>query len=159
MNTPTLAFSLPEHIGQLVPNVFETMLNWQVSPAAASGPINSSDRVSGTVGVAGETVTGAVYVHLPEPLAREIVRTMLGSPPDEPLSESDLNDVVGEITNMIGGGLKSALCNADRPCAISTPSIIRGEFEIEVPQDLKAEKFRFRSQDQYFTVEIHLKLD
>jgi len=46
---------------------------------------------------------------------------MLGLPPDEITGETEVNDVVGEATNMLTGGLKSWLCDAGSDCAVSTP--------------------------------------
>lgn len=143
----------------LVPNVFSTMASLLVElhPGGSTKPV--IDRVSGTIGIAGDVVIGAVYVHLPEALARLITNALLGNPPGEPVSDGDLNDVVGELTNMIGGGFKSALCDVGRPCAMSTPSIIRGAYAIEVPQDLRVEVSHFNCQGHEFAVEVHIKLD
>jgi CheY-specific phosphatase CheX len=157
----TTEFSVRDCIQETVPNVVETMLGFSASanPNPPAATDHDHDHVSGTIGIGGDTVTGAIYIHLAEPLARAVVNAMLGSPADQPVADNDLNDVVGEFTNMVAGGFKSALCNVDRPCAMSTPSIIRGAFGIEVPTDLKAEKFHFLCQGHDLTVEVHLKLD
>ena len=145
MNT-TLEFNTRSTVENLVPKVFSTMAGFTASPLAAD-PAAEMNRVSGTIGFAGDTVTGAVYVHLPEPLAQLITNALLGNPAEQPVSDSDLHDVVGELTNMIGGGFKSALCDAERPCAMSTPAIIRGAYAIEVSQELRAEVFPFHCRD------------
>jgi CheY-specific phosphatase CheX len=152
-------FNISSCIQESVPNVVETMLGFAATPDPNPTVPANRDHVSGTIGIAGETVTGAIYIHLADPLARQVVNAMLGSPADQPVADNDLNDVVGEFTNMVAGGFKSALCNADRPCAMSTPSIIRGAFDIEVPHDLQAEKFHFLCQGHRLTVEVHLKLN
>lgn len=142
---------------EIVQNVFSTMLGFTVAPRPPGNLKPADDRVSGTVGLAGESITGAIYVHLPEPFARSIVNGMLGSPLEQEVSDDELHDVVGELTNMIGGGFKSALCDGGRPCAMSTPAIIRGVFAIEVPQDLQVHNFPFDCQGTPFSVEVHLK--
>lgn len=149
-------FDMQSTIGKIVPNVFTTMAGFAANPQQDSPP-PGRDRVSGTIGIAGETVTGAVYVHLPDPLARQIANAILGNPSDQVVADGDLNDVVGELTNMVGGGLKSALCDAGLRCAMSTPSIIRGAYAIEVPQALRPQVFQFNCQGQSFSVEAHLK--
>lgn len=155
----TTAFNVRQCIEESVPNVVETMLGFTAKPDPNPAVPWDRDHVSGTIGVAGDNVTGALYIHLSDPLARQVVNAMLGAPGDQPVADNDLNDVVGEFTNMVAGGFKSALCNSERPCAMSTPSIIRGAFDIEVPQDLKAERFHFLCQGHRLTVEVHLKLD
>ncbi|MEI2724740.1 MAG: chemotaxis protein CheX [Verrucomicrobiota bacterium] len=120
---PTTEFNTQRTLHEVVPNVFQTMLGLSLTPIAGDGPLTEANRMGGTVGVAGDTVTGTIYVHLPETLARLAVNAMMGNPPGQTVEENDVNDVVGELTNMIGGGFKSALCDAGRPCAMSTPSV------------------------------------
>ena len=155
----TIEFNAQSTIRSIVPNVFNTMAALSVAPGDASPAGIENDRVSGTIGIAGDTVTGAVYVHLPEALARRIVNAMMGNPADQAVEDGDMNDVVGELTNMIGGGFKSALCDANRPCAMSTPSIIRGAYAIEVPHDLQAEAVHFKCGEFSFSIEVHTRFD
>ena len=70
-----------------------------------------------------------------------------------------VNDVASELTNMIGGGIKSALNDAERPCAMSTPSIVRGlGFTIELAPGARSETFVFDCHGERLAVEVHLKL-
>ncbi|MFO1511417.1 MAG: chemotaxis protein CheX [Verrucomicrobiota bacterium] len=158
MNTTT-DFNIQATLVQLVPNVFETMAGVSAHPLPKGDSPPVGDRVCGTIGIAGEAVTGAIYIHLPEALAQMVVNNMLGNPPGQPVSDGDLNDVLGELANMIGGGLKSALCDAGRACGMSTPSIIRGAYSIEVPNELHAEIFHFSCQGLQFATEAHIKFD
>ena len=157
MNPSTFTFNTAEHITFIAPNVFDTMLGLAViiaSPGAFPG-----ERVSGAVGIAGERVNGTVYLHLPEPLAQETARAMLQIQPDQVPGDSDVHDVVGELANMIGGALKSLLCDADIYCAISTPSVIRGAFAVEAPPGVRAEMFYFTCLGQRLAVEVHLQIN
>jgi CheY-specific phosphatase CheX len=156
MNTIESKFKVAEHISGIVAHVFDTMLTLQALPAPAGKPPH--DRVSGAIGIAGDNVIGTVYLHFPDLLAREVTRAMLQSPPGDPISESDVNDVIGEMSNMIGCRLKSLLNDADIFCAVSTPSVIRGAFAVEAPQDVKAEIFYFNCLDQRLAVEVHLQM-
>lgn len=140
--------------------VFETMLSLKARPASKSGGPQLGDRITGSVGFAGETVTGAVYVHLSTPFANQAAAAMLGLPPEETAGESDVNDVVGEIANMLTGGLKSWLCDAGAECAVSTPAIIRGTaFDVEPVPDVQRECVAFDCNDDRFFVEIHIKFN
>jgi CheY-specific phosphatase CheX len=158
--TPTPStFDLHGAVLRIVPQVFETMLSLTVAPGAAVAP-TKGERVSGTVGIAGETLSGAIYLHFSEPLARRAAAAILGLDSPDAADTSSVNDVVSELANMIGGGFKSALCDANLPCAMSTPSIVRGPaFVIELPPGLRSENFAFDCHGERLAVEVHLKLD
>jgi chemotaxis protein CheX len=158
MNT-TSEFNTSQTLTDLVPNVLATMASLTAQPDPEGGPQPGNNRVSGTIGIAGDRVTGAIYVHLPQPLAFLVVNAILGNPAEQSVSDGDLNDVVGELTNMVGGGFKSALCDADWPCAMSTPAIIRGAYAIEVAHELRAEISQFQCAGHHFTVEVHIKFN
>jgi len=156
MNTTVTKFKVGDHIAGIVAHVFETMLTLQATPAAAAKL--SPERVSGAIGIAGDNVTGTVYLHFFGKLAGEVTRAMLQVPPDQSVGESDVNDVIGEMSNMIGCRLKSLLNDADIFCAVSTPSVIRGAFAVEAPQGVIAEMFHFNCLEQRLAVEVHLQI-
>jgi len=141
-------------------DVFDTMLSMKAVLAPKAGPPAFGERVSGSVGFAGENVTGAVYLHLSAPFANHVAAAMLGLPPEETIGETEVNDVVGEATNMLTGGLKSWLCDAGADCAVSTPAIIRGTaFDIEPMADVQRELLIFDCGDDRLVVEIHIKFN
>ena len=145
--------------GHLV-DVFETMLSMKARPAADATPPEFDRRSTGSVGFGGESVTGAVYLHLSADFANRIAATMLGLPPEETLGDPEVNDVIGECTNMLAGGLKSALCDKGYECAVSTPAIIRGTaFVIEAPPDVQHELMIFDCNGSRFAVEVHIKFN
>lgn len=157
MNTSTLNFPTGEHISFIVPNVFETML---LVPVTNEDPSRLPDeRVSGSLGMVGEHVDGTVYLHVPEALARAIVGVLQQPGSVQNVSDRDVHDVVGELTNMIGGSLKSLLNDADITCGISTPSVIRGAFTVKPPPGVRAEKFYFECLGHRFAVEVHLQFN
>ena len=167
MNQTTPTFDLRGTVLRVVPNVFQTMLSLPATlatttsaPSADVGAAVHDERVSGTIGIAGETLSGFIYLHFSEALARRVTVAMLGLDSPDAADNSSVNDVVSEMANMIGGGFKSALCDANLPCAMSTPSIIRGQaFDIELPPGLSSETFIFDCSGEFLAVEIHLKLD
>ena len=155
--TTSTSFNTGEHVAAIVPNVFETMLALPVS--IVNPGLLPATRVSGAVGIAGEHVNGTVYIHLPETLSREAARAMLQNTTGQAASDNDVHDMVGELENMIGGGLKSKLCDADVFCAMSTPSVIRGAFEVEATPGVRVEKIYFACLGQRFAVEVHLQFN
>lgn len=138
-------------------DVFETMFSTAVTPNSRGGPEAHSEHVSGSVGYAGEAITGAVYLHLPARFATVLAACMLGTSVQE-VTDGDVNDVVGEMTNMVTGGFKSWLCDRGATCAVSTPGIIRGNsFAVEPAPDVERLCLGFSSGANRFSVEIHYK--
>ena len=145
--------------GHLV-DVFQTMLSMKAIPVPNGESPQFPERTTGSVGFGGDSVTGAVYLHLSSDFANRIAAAMLGLPPEEKLGENDVNDVIGECTNMLAGGLKSALCDKGYECAVSTPAIIRGNsFVIESLPDVHQELMIFECDGSRFAVEIHTKFN
>ena len=145
--------------GHLV-DVFETMLAMKANPVPEGSLPDFASRTTGSVGFAGDTVTGAVYFHLSTDFANQIAAAMLGVPPEESLGEHEVNDVVGECTNMLAGGLKSVLCDKGHECAVSTPAIIRGtSFHIESLPDVRQEMLIYECNGARFAVEVHIKFN
>ena len=140
-------------------DVFDTMLAMPAALTPKAGLPHFEERVTGSVGFAGDSVTGAVYLHLSAAFANRVAAAMLGLPPEETIGENDVNDVVGEATNMLTGGLKSWLCDAGAGCAVSTPAIIRGAFSVEAMPDVAREFLVFESGTERVIVEIHIKLN
>ena len=141
-------------------DVFETMLSMKAVLVPGAELPAFDGRVSGSVGFAGESVTGAVYLHLSAPFANQVAAAMLGITPEEISAENEVNDVVGEATNMITGGLKSWLCDSGAECAVSTPAIIRGTaYSIEPMPEVAREWLIFDCGGNRIVVEIHIKLD
>lgn len=160
MSTQVQSFDARQFLTHHLGDVFSTMLSLQVTPVADSQMPHFENRVTGSVGFGGETVTGAVYLHLSAALATQATSAMLGLPPEEITGEQEVNDVVGEMTNMLAGGLKSTLCDLGATCAVSTPAIIRGtSFEIEALPDVRRECMVFACDAERVVVELHIKFN
>ena len=149
---------MADQIREIVGNVFQTMLSAPAVLTMDNDPL-PEERISSTIGLAGETVTGALYLHLPVSFACRVACAMLETTPGHNSGDRETNGAVGELCNQIAAALKSALCDADLPCATGTPSVIRGAFEVDALPDLAAEKFYFLCLGQRLVVEVHLKLN
>jgi len=147
-----------EFMNRHLVDVFETMLSMKAVSVPGDGVPQFDERVTGCVAFAGEHITGAVYLHLGAPFATQVAASMLGFSPGD-LGEAEVNDVVGEVTNMLTGGLKSWLCDSGAECAVSTPAIIRGSsFAIEPVPDVEREWLVFNFDRNRIVVEIHVKV-
>jgi CheY-specific phosphatase CheX len=73
--------------------------------------------------------------------------------------EEDVYDVIGELCNMIGGHLKSRLCDFGLPCKLSIPSITCGNnFMVESRGWARKERLGFQYQEHTALVEVYIKL-
>jgi chemotaxis protein CheX len=159
MNNAISAADVREYVSAHLNDVFETMLSMKAEPGAAPAtePFQG-EHVSGAVGLAGEGVNGAVYLHMSSPFARQAAAAMLGMAPEELTGIADINDVVAEMTNMLGGGLKSWLSDAGALCVLTTPSVVRGRaFTIKAQPGVELIKLGFTCSDSRGLVEVHLK--
>ena len=150
-----------EYVSKHLGDVFETMLTMKATPTPEFDVSRfSGERISGSVGLAGNTITGSVYLHVAAPFAVQMTSAMLGLAPEEITGTAEINDVVAEITNMLGGGLKSWLCDADAACALTTPAVIRGSaYVISAKPDVELIMLGFDCAGSHGLVEIHLKFN
>jgi CheY-specific phosphatase CheX len=138
-------------------NVFSTMLKMKVElrPEGTAANI-PGERVVGSVGFAGKAI-GVVYIHVSDGFAQAIASAMLGMTPGE-LGTHEVDDVLGEVSNMVGGNLKSSLCDAGLPCALTIPSITRGgDFHIQSMAGGRHENFAFRHESHEIFVRVDVK--
>ena len=83
------------------------------------------DLLIGSVGFSGE-VNGILHVHVTDTFARLMTGSAHGKKPEEIKNPADVNDTVREVSNMIGGNLKSLLSENGFACVLSIPSVARG---------------------------------
>jgi flagellar motor switch protein FliN len=140
-------------------NVFDTMLSLKLEPveAVASSSLTGIREVS-SVCFAGDA-TGIVSLHVPEDLARIMAASMLGMEPEEIEGHAEIEDLLGEIGNIVGGNLKSALTDAGLRCALSTPSFTTGsDFMIESLNLERYERYAFQCEGRAVFVEMGIKI-
>ena len=70
----------------------------------------------------------------------------------------EVNDVIGEVSNMVGGHLKSRFCDSGFPCDLSIPSITSGKnFKIESKNWARHERIAFCHEAHVALVEVFIK--
>lgn len=113
------------------------------------------DCISSMVGFAG-VYNGLASMHMTSSLAMTVTGSMLG----EEVSElnNDVNDAVGEITNMIAGSFKQHLSKSGLDVQLSTPSIVNGkEYVITLGNNPDQIAVRFATDDDWFMVAVALE--
>lgn len=141
-------------------DVFYTMLDMEVE-AIQEVPDNFIEemRTVGSVTFAGE-VDGMFNIQVNDDFGRQMTASMLGMEVDEIESEEEVYDVIREVSNIIGGNLKSNFVDAGLSCVLSTPSITNGrDFKVSPTNVIKPIRFLFSHQGSVIIVEAGVKLD
>ena len=143
-------------VSSVVTNTFETMLNMSIMPAEPDESL-SWPRFLAQVGVAGEAVMGNICLNLDLEGARMIAAAMLGTEEDD-LEMGEIEDVVGELSNIAGGSIKSRLCDEDLICRLSIPSVTYGShFKFDTVGYERNERLWFKYEGLIFFVEVFIK--
>ena len=152
------ALDLKTFITNAVNGVFETMLSMDVEVSEEDSQSNiEGRRIVGSVSLAGK-VMGNVSIHVNEDFARLITAAMLEMETDEIEDEDEIHDVIGELSNMVGGDLKSRFCDANLDCELSIPSITSGsDFKVESKGWARRESLVFRNEQNSALVEAYFK--
>ena len=147
-------------VGDSIIELFDTMLSLEVDLSDREPFQGSEDfRVMGAVDFAGG-VHGSIQFQVSNTFARMITAGMLGQELDEVQDIETVKDVIGEMTNILGGNLKSAFCDTGLDCQISTPSLTVGsDFNIEILNMDRYERFAFKLNDHDILVEVCVKID
>lgn len=119
---------IDEFIGVVTPEVIATMLDWEHPKALSKEGILDTDsfkigEINGTVGFGGR-VTGTVFLSMGVVQAVAMAESLIGEPVDADADE--VLDVLGELTNMIAGGIKTRLNDSGFETVMTIPSVIRG---------------------------------
>ncbi len=142
-----------------VTEVFGTMLNMTLSRGAmADGDHrNGKPHVAGSVGFIGK-LAGVVYIHVPEPFARQITAQLLGLTEAEIQGHEMVNDAMGEMANMVVGHLKSRFSDRGSPCVLTIPSVVRGcNFCIEAVSSTEGRLYAYDCDQRRIIVELLFK--
>lgn len=118
-----------EDVALLVHDVWSSVLGMEVHEAP-SGCLGVAERsLTGFVHIQGDW-KGTVTVEVPADLAAEAASAMFGLDVEE-LGGEEIDDALGELANMIGGGIKSMLPGS---CQLSLPTVVGGlDYELNVP--------------------------
>ena len=145
-------------VGKSIKEVFATMFSMEVTlfDGEQQG-VECNNRIVGSVSFAGD-VMGSVNIHVTDDFARLMTAAMLDMQVSEIEGEEEVHDVIGELCNMIGGDLKSRLCDFGLPCKLSIPSIACGNnFTVRSKGWASKERLTFRHEGHTALVEVYMK--
>jgi chemotaxis protein CheX len=109
---------------ETVLEVYAQMLGIEISPIPPPTPEpGSGDERTSIVGFSG-AMRGCCEIQLNGPAAAAVASAMLGGAAVE--DSDSLDDAVGELCNMIGGGWKDRVPHLQSLCSLSPPTVITG---------------------------------
>jgi flagellar motor switch protein FliN len=151
---------IPTTVINAVIDVFYTMLSMETENIAAVPPgFREDKRTVGTVSFAGD-VQGLFNIQVNDDFARKMTAAMLQMDEAEIESDEDVYDVMRELSNIIGGNLKSAFVDAGLSCVLSTPAITSGlDFRVESLNIIKTQRFLFSCGGSTIIVDAGIKRD
>ncbi len=117
-------------VGELSGAVWEQVVGLPLEPTE-SVPAPGEQTVEGHVHIVGAW-TGTLVLQCSASAAKRAAEAFFQTPAAEQTPQ-DAEDAVGELTNMIGGNLKSLV--AEQGCALSLPTVIAGrDFSVRMPR-------------------------
>jgi CheY-specific phosphatase CheX len=160
MNNTTKLIPIDEIAGLIsgnLPVVFETLFRLHAEPLAEGEfSARGQEVVVGSVGFIGDA-NGMVYLHLTAALAQKLASQMLGLPAAE-LDDEMVNDVIGELSNVVVGAVKSQICDSGAPCTLTIPSIMRATgLSVETLRTEEREALYFACGDDTLLITILMK--
>ncbi len=149
-----------ESTGDTVIELFDIMLDMEVEMSDSEGPSNlTMEKTMGQISFAGQ-VTGSLQFMVSTEFARLMTSAILGMEPGEIDDESEVKDVIGEVTNITAGNLKAAFNDSGLGCKISPPHITTGtDFTIENTNMDRTERYAFKLRRHEIFVEVCVKID
>jgi flagellar motor switch protein FliN len=103
-------------------------------------------------------VDGLFNIQVNQDFAEIMTAAMLGMEVEQIEDEEEVFDVLREMSNIIGGNLKSAFVDAGLSCALSTPSITNGrDFRVEALNIIKTQRFLFSLGEHCIIVDAGIK--
>ena len=155
------AINLKEIVSEATTDVFSVMLSMDLEviddELSESSTQNTESSIVGSIDFTGN-VMGSFKIFTTKDFAFLIASNMLLMEQDELSLEEDVYDVVGEISNMIGGNLKTFLSNNGFSCNMTVPSIVSGsDFRTQVMGYNRMETYHFGYENNIMTVKIFIK--
>jgi len=121
---PVILLAMLDPLSLAVIKAFE-MFHAPLAPAPLLKlPPFAGEHVLGMVEFAGKA-SGVVHIRLEPSAAQRIAASIIGVKPEELTDSAEIDDVIGELCNIVAGNLKSNLCDAGVTCKLSAPQVSR----------------------------------
>ena len=143
-----MAIECEAEISQFVTDTWSSLLGMKASPTDKPfKPDDKKNTLAGCVQIAGEW-QGSVTLYAPRELGKKVAATIYGLDQAE-VNDQQIQDVIGEVTNIIAGNIKSILPS---PCSISLPSVEIIDYSPDQSESEKATAVNFECENLSFLV-------
>lgn len=130
--------------------VFDTMVGLKVAAKKPSAP--RAPEISGIIGISGDLV-GSVHLAFDAASAKTVAGHFTGAGPD--ISDEELTDAIGELTNMVAGSGKASI--QGKALSISLPTVIFGrDHHVETSKDTLVFEEVFVFEGGSFLLDVRL---
>jgi CheY-like chemotaxis protein len=156
MDTTAHIQEIKRIVDETIASLFDSMLSMQAGPSEPGGTASlGTNQVIGMVGVTG-AARGVVCLRASLDFALRATTAMFGEAPDTIHPASDVDDVIGELTNIIAGRLSSQLQLGGGISSLSLPTITRGEhIDLKTISSVDRHSFRFTLYNHPVVVDLY----
>jgi len=143
---------LETELSEVIQGIWSTTLGLELQPSdSAAAQLENQECINGCVRISGAW-NGAVGLICSMPLAKKAVAIMLGEQAAD-ADSADVSDIIGELANMMGGGLKVLLPG---PSSLSHPVVKRGgDVHLKVADSSLAVRLAFECDGQPLAAELY----
>lgn len=146
---------IEKEICEYTESIWKSILSLDVKPAQnGSGDSNNNYAVAGCIQITGAW-NGCVTMHYPMPLAKQVASIMFDLH-GEPVENEQIQDALGEMTNMTGGNIKSLL---PEPCFLSLPAVALTDRAMRIPGSELVTQVTFKCNGENFLVSLLKKVE
>lgn len=138
-----------EDVAMLVGDVWSSIVGIELEP---TGPTERTHErtMTGMINIEGDW-NGTVTVHVSDTLALAAAASMFGMEPEE-TTTAEIEDALGEITNMTGGGIKALVPGLAQ---LSLPTVVKGaDYEIKIPRSHPIKELWFTANQDAMTITV-----
>ncbi len=131
-------------ITRVLESIWESVLTREIQYSGTTTTPQSEADLAACIQISGAW-NGVVTLHCSRALARQVAEMMFGIEGDN-VAKEDMDDSLGELVNMVGGGVKSLL---PETCVLSLPTVVEGDdFMISIPGASLVQQAAFHSQGE-----------
>lgn len=139
-----------DDIHQVSSDIWTSIVGLDIEPGELGAPTTRETTLTGFINVTGSW-EGTVTLECPSSLAVAGASAMFGMEPDE-LGSEEIEDALGELTNMTGGGLKALLPS---PCQLSLPTVVEGmAYRVKLPGSHLLREVAFACEGEQLVVRV-----
>lgn len=146
-------------IAQTTEEIFNCMIFIDITaePPLESGKQAIGCHVSAMIGLTGG-LSAMLGIHCPSAVGLAVSGAMLGMELEE--VDADVKDALGEIANMLAGGIKERLSSENIDLELAIPTAVAGKsYVISAPQGSQRVVVPFTIEQGRFFVEIKYQLN